>query len=169
METKPLSYSEIQRLFDELTKNFSKLNLSRVKPSKVKSLLDSLKRLLLLKSDKLEVIKWRCYLLMSEYRTIFSLWMNAAPSLQTEIKDAITTCVDNIPSSCQAEKKVILQNYRAFFTAKNESNSYMNKVNSKIEVISDNSNQINSNVIKLNNNSKVDLSDFDSRRKKNEM
>ena len=74
METKPLSYSEIQRLFDDLTKNFSKLNLSRVKPSKVKSLLDSLKRLLLLKSDKLEVIKWRCYLLMSEYKTIFTLY-----------------------------------------------------------------------------------------------
>ena len=165
METKPLSYSEIQRLFDDLTKNFSKLNLSRVKPSKVKSLLDSLKRLLLLKSDKLEVIKWRCYLLMSEYKTIFTLWLNAAPSLQNEIKAAITTCVENIPSSCQAEKKVIMQNYKAFFTTKYENNSYTNKTNSKIEIISDNSNQINSNVIKLNN---IEFSDFDSKRKKNE-
>lgn len=124
-----LSDSEIQKIFDDFNKNFSKINFTRIKPNKINSLLENLKRLLLFKSNNLELIKWRCYFFLSEYNTISTLWLNATPQLQKEIKEGIIAYIEKIPLSCEAEKNLLKKQYKAFFKENNkkkENNVYQN-------------------------------------------
>ena len=114
------SDSEIQKLFDDFNKNFANLNFCRIKPNKINSLLENLKRLLLLKSSNFEVIKLRCYFFLGEYHKISTLWLNTTPQLQNEIKEGIITYIEKIPSSCEAEKNSLKKQYKAFFNHNNK-------------------------------------------------
>ena len=157
------SDSEIQKLFDDFNKNFANLNFCRIKPNKINSLLENLKRLLLLKSSNFEVIKWRCNFFLGEYNKISTLWLNTTPQLQNEIKEGIITYIEKIPSSCEAEKNSLKKQYKAFFNDNNKKKE--NNKNYKELESSDKNNQKKKNYIidldKVGNNA--------SSNKKNEL